>query len=66
MPCGVMVARRILVPPVRVRILPRQQNFQADLFQPFFVTFRQHSPKIDLDHNKSMCNNQISSLIVCS
>ena len=25
LPCGVMVARRILVPPVRVRILPRQQ-----------------------------------------
>ncbi len=25
MPCGVMVARRILVPPVRVRILPGQQ-----------------------------------------
>ncbi len=24
--CGVMVARRILVPPVRVRILPRQQK----------------------------------------
>ncbi len=24
LPCGVMVARRILVPPVRVRILPRQ------------------------------------------
>ena len=24
MSCGVMVARRILVPPVRVRILPRQ------------------------------------------
>ncbi len=23
LPCGVMVARRILVPPVRVRILPR-------------------------------------------
>lgn len=26
LPCGVMVARRILVPPVRVRILPRQQK----------------------------------------
>lgn len=26
LPCGVMVARRILVPPVRVRILPRQQR----------------------------------------
>ena len=26
LPCGVMVARRILVPPVRVRILPRQQS----------------------------------------
>lgn len=26
MPRGVMVARRILVPPVRVRILPRQQK----------------------------------------
>ena len=26
LPCGVMVARRILVPPVRVRILPRQHK----------------------------------------
>ena len=37
MSCGVMVARRILVPPVRVRILPRQQKTltifsQASLF----------------------------------
>ena len=37
MSCGVMVARRILVPPVRVRILPRQQETltifsQASLF----------------------------------
>ncbi len=37
--CGVMVARRILVPPVRVRILPRQhkkrveQNSLALFFQ---------------------------------
>ena len=27
--CGVMVARRILVPPVRVRVLPRQQVINA-------------------------------------
>lgn len=26
MPCGVMVALRILVPSVRVRVLPRQQR----------------------------------------
>lgn len=29
LPCGVMVARRILVPPVRVRILPRQLKERA-------------------------------------
>lgn len=29
LPCGVMVARRILVPPVRVRILPRQHKERA-------------------------------------
>ncbi len=31
LPCGVMVARRILVPPVRVRILPRQQTKELKL-----------------------------------
>ena len=29
LPCGVMVARRILVPPVGVRIPPRQQSIKS-------------------------------------
>ena len=33
MPCGVMVAHRILVPFVRVRVLPRQQNRNGSLAQ---------------------------------
>ena len=39
LPCGVMVARRILVPPVRVRILPRQRKERAKSlrFSSFFI-----------------------------
>ena len=39
LPCGVMVARRILVPPVRVRILPRQHKERAKSlrFSSFFI-----------------------------
>ena len=39
LPCGVMVARRILVPPVRVRILPRQLKERAKSlrFSSFFI-----------------------------
>lgn len=38
LPCGVMVARRILVPPVRVRILPRQlkERVKYLILNPFF------------------------------
>ena len=36
MPCGVMVARRILVPPVRVRIFPRQHQNGSSFELPFF------------------------------
>ena len=45
MPRGVMVARRILVPPVRVRILPRQQliNIIADKIGYFHFTHEQYS-----------------------
>lgn len=42
LPCGVMVARRILVPPVRVRILPRQQSkLQLADNQPTAIFFCQ-------------------------
>ena len=38
MSCGVMVARRILVPPVRVRILPRQPKGDSAVAEsPFFI-----------------------------
>ena len=40
MSCGVMVARRILVPPVRVRILPGQQKLMGNStgFPIYFFT----------------------------
>ena len=44
LPCGVMVARRILVPPVRVRILPRQHKTQLIInrLRFSFAIFAQH------------------------
>ena len=42
LPCGVMVARRILVPPVRVRILPGQQKIGISiLLISIFITINQ-------------------------
>ena len=42
LPCGVMVARRILVPPVRVRILPRQQLKELSSIQLSSFFFSTH------------------------
>ena len=41
MSCGVMVARRILVPPVRVRILPGQQKLMGKTLPHLFFNNKQ-------------------------
>ena len=49
MPCGVMVAHRILVPFVRVRVFPRQQK--SVLLNAFLLSLFKHRIYQSLKHN---------------
>ncbi len=60
LPCGVMVAHRILVPFVRVRVFPRQLKIAESIAQLFFYTLFLFTPFIQAlfgGREKSRCFN---------